>query len=171
MADYETLYPSRFLKKEALPEPKTIRITKVTATVLEGENGAENKVVLAYKAADGEGEMVWNKTNSALTAIALNERDTDKWVGKLITIHNNQNIDLGGKKVGGIRVWGSPELKEAKKVEIKRPRRKKGEVYHLVPTDKNGKTVVPAPQTGAPAVTDDDAPPTEYWETADASVA
>lgn len=170
MADYETLYPGRFLKKEALPSPKVIRITKVTATVLEGEKGSENKVVLAYKSADGEGEIVWCKTNAALTAHALGEREYDKWIGRYLTIYNNPNVDLGGRKVGGIRVWGSPELKKAITVEIKRPRRKKGEVYRLVPTDKKG-NAIGAQAEDAPPVDDQDAPPPEHWNEADAEVA
>jgi hypothetical protein len=164
MPDYSVLYPSRFMKKEALESPKVIRITKVTATVLEGEKGAENKVVVAYKALDGEGEIVWCKTNAELTAHALGTRDYEKWVGRLLTIYNNPNVDLGGKKVGGIRVWGSPELTKAIKVEIKRPRRKKGEVYHLVPTDNKGKPVVPggAVDDGMPQYDDNDAPPESF---------
>jgi len=165
MPDYEVLYPSRFMKKEALAEPKVIRITKVTATVLEGEKGAENKVVLSYKASDGDGEIVWNKTNAALTAHALGERDYDKWAGRLLTIHSDPNVDLGGKRVGGIRVYGSPELAKPMTVEIKRPRRKKGEIYKLIPTNKQGKPIVPAPgvSADAPPPTDDDAPPPEHW--------
>lgn len=147
MADYEALYPGRFLKKEMLAAPKTIRIIDIVQTVLEGEKGAEAKVVLKYRDAAGEGEAVWCKTNAALTAIALNERDAEKWKGRLITIHNNPNVDLAGRKVGGIRVCGSPEMTKPQKVEIKRPRRKKPEVYELAPTGK--KAAAPA-ETPAP---------------------
>ena len=173
MAHFETLYPGRFMKKEALPSPKVIRITKVSATVLEGEKGAENKVVIAYKSADGDGEIVWCKTNAVLTSHILGD-DTDSWVGHLLTIHNNPNVDLGGKKVGGIRVWGSPELKKAMKIEVRRPRRKKSEIYHLVPTDKNGNTVVPAAGAGPEIESepiDLDAPPADHWDAANREVA
>ena len=171
MADYETLYPSRFMKKEALAAPKVIRITKVTATVLEGEKGAENKVVVAYKAADGEGEIVWCKTNAALTAHVLGERDYDKWIGRMITIHSNPNVDLGGKKVGGIRVYGSPELAKPMTVEIKRPRRKKGETYHLIPTDKKGAPVVPGASKAndMPQYDDNDVPPEAFENAGEAA--
>lgn len=159
MADYSVLYPGRFLKKESLPAPKVIRIVAINTSVLEGEKGAEQKVVLKYKAADGEGEIVWNKTNAALTAAVLDERDYDKWIGRLLTIYNNPTIDLAGKKVGGIRVFGSPEMKAPKTIEIKRPRRKKGEVYELVPTDMKGKTKTgTAAALDVPALTDADMP-------------
>lgn len=157
MADYETLYPGRFLKKEALPSPKTIRIIDVIATQLEGEKGIESKVVVKYRDNQGDGEIVWCKTNAALTAIALNEREYEKWKGRLITIYNNPNVDLAGKKVGGIRVYGSPELTEKKRVEIKRPRRKKPEVYELMPTGKAKPATapVPVPPPVAPSVDDE----------------
>lgn len=164
MADFETLYPGRFLKKEVLATPKVVRILAVTSTELESESGAkEPKVIVKYKAADGEGEIVWCKTNAVLTAEALGTREYNEWVGKLITIYNNPNVDLKGKKVGGIRVFGSPEMKTTKKVSIKRPRRKNPEVYELVPTDNKGKAVAgkkqeAAPSTDAPPLTDSDMP-------------
>lgn len=154
MPDYEALYPGRFLKKETLAAPKTIRIVDILTTQLEGEKGIEQKVVLKYRDHGGEGEMVLCKTNAALIAIALNERDADKWKTRLITIHNNPNVDLAGRKVGGIRVCGSPEMTEPKRIEIKRPRRKKPEVYELAPTGK--KKAVEPPKTETPPV---DEPP------------
>lgn len=159
MADYSVLYPGRFLKKESLEAPKVVRVIAINTSILEGEKGPEQKVILKYKASDGEGEIVWCKTNAALTAAALDEREYDKWIGRLLTIHNNPTVDLAGKKVGGIRVCGSPEMKAPKKVEIKRPRRKKAEVYDLTPTDMKGK-----PKSGtaaaldAPPLTDSDMP-------------
>jgi hypothetical protein len=177
MPDFKVLYPGRFMAKEALAAPKTIRITKITATVLEGEKGDENKVVVSYKAADGEGEIVWNKTNALLTAFALGTRDYDQWIGKLLTIYNNPNIDLAGKKVGGIRVFGSPEMKEPLTVEVKRPRRKKGEMYKLVPTDSKGaprtssNTPRAAEKPSAPPDVADELPPPEYLERVEAEVA
>jgi hypothetical protein len=42
-------------------------------------------------------------------------------------------------------VYGSPEIKSAIKVEIKNPRRKRGDIYDLVPTDKNGSPIASAP--------------------------
>jgi hypothetical protein len=139
MPDYETLYPGRFLKKETLAEWKVIRILAVTSVELENDKGKlEDKVTVKYRDAKGEGEIVWPKTNSVLTAVALGERDYQKWVGHLVTIGHDPTVMFGGKRVGGVRVVGSPEMKEPKKVEIKMPRKKRPDVYHLVPTDKKG---------------------------------
>jgi hypothetical protein len=165
MPDWSVLYPGRFLKKEALEAPKVIRIVKLTVTELEGEKGVESKVVLSYKSADGAGEMILCKSNAELISHALGTRDHEAWIGHYVTIHNNPTIDLGGKRVGGIRVWGSPELKSPLTVEIKRPRRKKGEIYKLVPTDKKGNAIVAGSEPG-PAE-DLDAPPPEHWNAID----
>jgi hypothetical protein len=170
MPDWSVLYPGRFLKKEALEAPKVIRIVKLTVTELEGEKGVESKVVLSYKSADGAGEMILCKSNAELISHALGTRDHEAWIGHYVTIHNNPTIDLGGKRVGGIRVWGSPEMTKVVTVEIKRPRRKKGEIYRLVPTDKQGRALDGAAD-GAPPVDDQDAPPPEHWNEADAEVA
>lgn len=145
MADYETLYPGRFLKKETLAVPKVIRILDLQVTQLEGEKGIEPKTVMKYKDAGGEGEMVLCKTNAILISFALGDRDYEKWKGHLVTIWNNPTVDLKGKKVGGIRVCGSPEMTKPVRVEVKRPRRKTAEVYELTPTDKKGvATTAPA---------------------------
>lgn len=138
MPDWRVLYPGRFLQKETLAAPKVIRIVRVEHDQLEGEKGIETKTIVHYKAADGDGQIVWCKTNAALTEFALDEPDYGKWIGRLITIHHDPNVMLGKQKVGGTRVCGSPEMKAPKRVEIKRPRRKKGDMYELYPTDNKG---------------------------------
>lgn len=139
MPDFESLYPGRFLKGVTLAAPKTIRIKAVLATELEGDDGqGKAKCVLKYKDADGEGEIVWCKTNAHLTAACLDERDFTRWVERLITIHFDPEVRFGKDKPGGIRVLGSPELKQAKRVEIKRPRKKNPDTFTLYPTDGKG---------------------------------
>jgi hypothetical protein len=154
MSHYETLYPARFLKKEALPKPKTIRVLALTATQLEGERGVEPKVVMKYKAADGEGEIVLCKTNAKLIEHVLGTPEYEQWIGKLVTIYNNPNVDLKGKKVGGIRIFGGPDMTKAVVVKIKRPRRKDAEIYKLVPTGKNVSAAAMEPEPDA-----DESPP------------
>lgn len=159
MPDFESLYPGRFLKKELLPEPKVIRITKITGGVKLDEDSTETKTIIAYKSHDGEGEIVWCKTNAKLIAAALDERDYTKWPGRLITIFHDPRVRKGGKTVGGIRVFGSPEMKAPKTLEFEMPRRKKPEVYHLVPTTNSGKPKTGAAPDTAPAPPVDDGPP------------
>jgi hypothetical protein len=143
MPDFEALYPGRFLKKHTLEAAKVIRILKLKGELLEGDDGAESKAILQYRAADGEGEIVWCKTNAILTAAALGgERDHEKWSGRLLTIYMEPSVKVGGEVVGGVRVLGSPELKRIEEVKIKF-RKKAPEVYVLVPTDKQGNPLAP----------------------------
>ena len=145
MPDFETLYPGRFLKGKTLEAPRVVRILSLAATDLEGDDGMKAKAVLKYRGAEGEGEMVLCKTNAALIASVVGDRDFDKWAGHLVTLHYDPTVKLGAEAVGGIRVMGSPELKTSKRVEIRRPRRKRPDVFVLVPTDKSGKPLVEAP--------------------------
>ncbi len=157
MPHYDELYPGRFLKGTTLEGPTVIRILSMGGEVLEGEKGNENKGILRYRTAgrDGrpvEGEIVWCKTNAILTSHILGS-DYAAWAGRCITIHYDPTVKLGREQVGGIRVFGSPELKEPKTVEIKRPRRK-AERWRLVPTDGKGRekgATTSAPGAAGPA--------------------
>jgi hypothetical protein len=175
--DYETLYPGRFLKGQILDRPRVIRITKVTGTMLEGDKGEEAKCIVTYKSnftieegrvVDGKvstGEIVWCKSNSALLAAMTGTRDYDEWVGKLVTIWFDPSVKFGREQVGGIRVYGSPELTETKRVNVKRPRKKTPDVYTLRPTDKQGRDIKPngKPQPPSREPGSDDGPiPGEY---------
>lgn len=168
MPTWEQLYPGRFLKGVTLEVPKTIRIKAVAATDLEGDDGDKKaKCVIRYSAADGEGEWVVAKTNAALIAACLGENDYTKWPGHTVTIYFDPSVRFGAEQVGGIRVCGSPELKAPKRIEIKRPRRKKLEVFDLIPTDANGKAKSAKAPPPAPAPVA--APPEEFYEEPGAS--
>jgi len=142
MGHFEELYPGRFLKGVTLLQPKTIRIVEVVGDVeLEGDDGAvKSKAVLRYKDNDKHkdkpGEIVWVRTNAQLAAVALNEPDHTKWAGRLLTIHHDKTVAFGKEKKGGIRVLGSPDLKQSVEVAIKMPRRKHPLIYVLQPTGK-----------------------------------
>lgn len=144
MADLDELYPGRFLKGRTLEAPITIRIVSMVGEELEGEKGVKLKGILRYRTRgeDGvvvEAEMVCNKTNALLAAAVFGTRDYTLWAGHLITIGFDPTVRLGAETPGGIRVMGSPELKAPLRVEIKRPRRSKVEVYMLHPTDAQGR--------------------------------
>lgn len=138
MPDLEQLFPGRFVKGISLERPITIRLLSVAGEPLEGDDGEKMKAVLKYRSAAGEGELVCNKTNALLIAACLGTRDYTAWTGHTVTIGYDPSVMLGRERVGGIRVVGSPEIKAALRVEIKRPRRKKPEVYTLQPTDRDG---------------------------------
>ena len=153
MPDFESLFPGRFLKKTDLLKPTTVRIVEVTSSegvlVVEDDDADDKKKAkgimrISYAAGSlgryAGSEMILCKTNATLIAVALGERDFTKWGrteshrGHLITLHNCPTVKFGREKTGGIRVFGSPEMTKAITVEIKMPRKKKPEVYELVPT-------------------------------------
>jgi hypothetical protein len=155
MPHYEELYPKRFTKAVTIEKPTTIRIVSMSGERLQGDDGTEAKGVLKYRSAAGEGEIVWCRTNAILTSRALGIDDYTAWAGKLITIYNDPTVMFGKDVVGGIRVFGSPELRSPLRVEIKRPRRRTPEKYTLQPTDKDGRVREgkPAPPENKPAPT------------------
>lgn len=149
MPDFETLYPNRFLKSATLDAPRTVRILDIHGEELEGEKGVKLKGVLKFRDASGEGEMVWPKTNSMLAAALFGAidngdpgqpvRDYSKWIGRLITIYRDPEVRFGAEKVGGVRVYGSPELKAPVTVSVQTTRKRKPVSVTLHPTAMPGK--------------------------------
>ncbi len=137
---FDELYPGRFLKGTQLTAPRVIRILSLHVEELEGEDGRSMpKAVLRYRDADGESEIVWNKTNAHLAAAVLGTPDFTQWSGRLLTIWHDPDVRFGRERVGGIRVFGSPEMSEAEqRGELRRPRRKRPDVFVLRRTDKHG---------------------------------
>lgn len=151
MPHFEELYPGRFLKGVTLAKPKTIRIISFSGEILESgdddeeeKKPAKPKAIMKFKDREGDGEMVVCKTNAALIA-AMFGADYAQWTGKLITLHFDSSVRFGKEKPGGIRVLGSPDLPRPLEVKIKRPRRKKPEIYLLQPTGTR-----PAQASGQP---------------------
>jgi hypothetical protein len=142
--DYSVLYPKRFLDSHQLEAPRTVRIVAVTGEELEGDKGKKVKGVLKYRDATGEGEVVWPLTNSILAAALFGAidhgdpnqpvRDIAKWVGRLITIYRDPEVRFGAEKVGGTRVYGSPELKAPVVVAVQTTRKRRPQSVTLHPT-------------------------------------
>lgn len=151
---FDELYPGRFLKGATLAGPQTIRIVSMGGEVLEGDKGKQLKGVLKYKGMDADkkvitGEFVVCKTNAILISKAIGEEDYTKWGGHLITIYFDRGVMFGSEKKGGIRIYGSPELKRDIKVEVKRPRRTNPEVYTLKGSKGNRPVAAPDPNLQA----------------------
>ena len=65
-----------------------------------GEETVRAKPVLSFEN-DGR-RLIVNVTNFKLIATALNEKDTDNWPGREITLFNDPTVEYDGRK-GGIR--------------------------------------------------------------------
>ena len=157
MADYSVLYPKRFLDSHVLEAPRTIRIVSVVAEALEGDKGPKIKGVLKYKDAKGTGEIVWPITNSMLAAALFGAidngdpgqpvRDTDKWVGRLMTIYRDPDVRFGAEKVGGVRVYGSPDLTREITVSVQVTRKRRPQEVTLHPTGQGARKPAPSKPT------------------------
>lgn len=124
---------------ELVDKTPTLTIAKITLEKVEslqkGDDDAPGKmrdrIIIYFKEGkDGRGWLL-NRSN----AEALKEmwgRETNNWLGHRVTLHT-QPVRVGPKVEPGIRVKGSPDLKEPHTFQLKLPRRKPMP-YTLLPT-------------------------------------
>lgn len=96
------------------------------------ENTTRDRLIVRFK--ESQRGWVLNKTNAILMAAMFKSDDTDKWLGRRVTLCST-SVQFGKEQVLGIRVKGSPELAAPLAVELKMPRKKATRVV-LVPTAK-----------------------------------
>ena len=85
----------------------------------------------------------------------------------------NDNLDLAYAARVAAAPWGPLPAGEGDIEWHPEPRAMMGIAgyYNLIPTDKQGKAIVPVAGADAPPFDDSDAPPPEHWDAVDASVA
>ena len=86
-----------YLKKEDFPQARTVTISHVTMTEMDG---TEKPVLHIQETTKG---LVLNKSNINLI-VSLYGPETDNWAGKPLTLYNDPTVSYAGKQVGGIRV-------------------------------------------------------------------
>lgn len=115
--DYDELYPGRFLKAgELLGRKVTVTISSVDLDMLESDSGKKVKGVVSFK--ETQKQLALNRTNG----ICLREmfgRQIPQWEGKRITLFPDE---WNGEPC--IRIWGSPDINEDRKIQIALPRRR-----------------------------------------------
>lgn len=114
---YDDLYPSRFLKAGNFDGKKvTLTIKDYDREELEGDDGKKTKAIISFQ--ETERQLVACKTNGLCMKAMFGDNLAD-WVGKRVilfpTLWNGEPA---------IRVFGSPDMKEPKDIEVKLPRRK-----------------------------------------------
>jgi hypothetical protein len=122
-ADFDELYPGRFLKAGQLGERKpTVTILSVELDELVGENGQPKmKGVIAFR--EIKYQLALNKTNGELLK-AMFGRDLNKWPGRRLTLYQGKVEHGSWKGQPAIRIWGSPELDADKTVSVQLPRKR-----------------------------------------------
>jgi len=97
----ESLFPSKYLKKEDLDGDTQTKILGIEAVEMENDGGmTETKHVLIL---EGLKPMVINRTNSN-TIVELYGGETDGWSGKPITLFVDKTVQMKGRVVGGLRI-------------------------------------------------------------------
>jgi hypothetical protein len=137
MADYREFFAGKYLTG---PECKTLPTFKIARVAREDVEDPEKpkqfrtKLVIHGLRVDGK-ERPWIlcKTSAILLAAMFGD-DTADWVGREVTLEFDESVTVDGKKVGGVRPVGSPELRDELKVSVKLPR-KKAKIHPLRPTD------------------------------------
>ncbi len=144
----EDLFPGRFVKAcDFKGKAVTLTIAGVELAELPDEKtgGDVTRGVLSFK--ERPKKMVLNRTN-AESLVAMFGKQVDGWTGRAVTLYP-EKVRYGKEIVDGIRVKGSPELKDPIAFELKLPR-KRPITVKLIPTVRGAAT--PAEQ--APAATD-----------------
>jgi hypothetical protein len=122
--NFDELYPGRFIKAGMFNgHPATFTIKSVQHDMLEGDKGAEQKVVLSFN--ETPFEHVLPKVNAVCIKAMFGPQVTE-WVGKRVTFYGTTAIMPFPKKKDEpcVRVYGSPDIAEEIRCEFNPPRRK-----------------------------------------------
>ncbi len=151
-ASFAELYPGRFLNAADLGTNRpTVTIERVWIETLEGEQGAQEKVIISF--AGKKKAYVLPKIN-AISIAKMFGNDVKAWKGKRIVLYVTADLmALRGEPC--VRVWGSPDIERDLPVEWK-PAKRKPVRWTLRAT---GGKPASAPAPAADGVVEDDAEP------------
>jgi len=121
--------PTLTIQKVVLEKVESL---KKTGDDDEGGKLRDRWIIYFKESKSGRGWLL-NRTNAECIK-AMWGRETEEWLGHQITLFTQQ-VKVGPKMEPGIRVKGSPELKQPLSVEIKLPKRKPV-MMTLLPTGK-----------------------------------
>ena len=97
-----SVFPSQYIKKEDLPQPRRVTIQDVRLETIRGDGGEEEKPVMFFCEA-GVKPMVVNTTNWDACEYAYGP-DTDGWLNKPVELYVDPGVLFAGKRVGGVRL-------------------------------------------------------------------
>lgn len=133
-ADWDELYPGRFMKAGQLGDKKHVfTIKDVILEELEGDKGKQDKGIILFE--ETPFALALNKTNGECLK-AMFSRAVMEWRGKRIALYRAE-VETGSMKGQPcIRIYGSPELKQDMHIQIKFPRKKAFPVTLYAPKQK-----------------------------------
>lgn len=121
---FSELYPGRFLKADLFNgQPCTYTIVDIWREEIEGDKGAEAKVLVSFK--ETPLQLVLAKVNAEAIK-AMFGPSVPNWIGKRITFYGTTTIMPFPKRPNEpcIRVYGSPDIDAEVRSEWTPPRRK-----------------------------------------------
>lgn len=127
---FESNYVSAVEFGDANP---TLTIESITLEELADDGGKSKKRWIGRFVGKTKGWVI-NRTNAELLAALFASTETNDWIGKRVTL-GSETVYLKGAPVPGIRVKGSPDLKQPLEVALKLPK-KKAVMVRLIPTAK-----------------------------------
>lgn len=137
-ADYDELFPGRFLKAGQLGDKRpTLTIERVDVEALPDERGGEKRRgVITFK--ETPYQWILNVTNGQLLR-SMFGRAVPAWYGRKITLYKGQ-VEHGSQKgEPAVRVWGSPELERDRTVEVRLPRKRPMQITLHAVRDRDAK--------------------------------
>lgn len=94
---------SKYLKAADFPEPKLATIADFQKVNMAKEDQeAQYKWTVKFK--EWPKAMVCNKTNLKRMAKIFDSENTDNWIGKKVVVFYDENVEMAGETVGGLRV-------------------------------------------------------------------
>ncbi len=149
--DYRTAYGGRYLTAVEIPEAGD-DFTIQGARIVEVEDPKTKAMKKRLEVGLQGLPKSWLPARTASGSIAAMFGDrVAAWTGRRVTLHCDPRVKVGGKVVGGIRVLGSPELREPMAVEVDLGSRKPPAKVTLRPT---GRGPAPAPAPRPPTLED-----------------
>lgn len=136
MPDFKLGFESNFVSAvEFGGKEPTLTIESITLEELADDSGRMKKRWIG-RFVGKQKAWVMNRTNCELLAALFGSRETNDWIGKRVTLAS-ETVYLKGAPVPGIRVKGSPDLKQPLEVSVKLPK-KKASLVRLIPTVAKG---------------------------------
>jgi len=107
MPDLSQMFESKYLKGDDFPEPEVVTIQGFKKVNMAKE-GQEVHYKWLCKFKEFERPMVANKTNLKRMAKIFDSENTDNWIGKRVELFYDENVEMAGEIVGGLRVRKAP---------------------------------------------------------------
>src|SRR5262249_22984775 len=102
---------NRFLSKADVGDGLVVTILDVTKeNIASPGQPPEERVLLTLK---GVKPMTLNSTNARQISKIVGSQESDDWVGKKIELYNDEDVEFGGKTMGGIRVRAAEKTTRA----------------------------------------------------------